>query len=165
MRVRIYLLPVVLTALAAAASAQVVAGGAVGVLANPHEPRQVGRAAAKVAIALPPVPHLLLLWNIVSVGLDRQPGSTGAALGTGLEAWLSPSLRPAQSWGPILLGEVALGRRWGTGLHGYKTVGAGVGWSLGDVVPYLEYRRRTSFHAGRGVDHQVVVGVQYILFG
>lgn len=148
-----------------AASAQIVATAAVGVLANSGQPRQVGRVAAKIGIALPPVPHLLLLWDIASVGLDREPGHGGAALGTGVEAWLSPGLRPAQSWGPLLLGEADIGRRWGAGLHGYMAVGAGAGWSLDDWVPYVEYRRRTSFHSGRPVDHQWVVGLKFVLFG
>lgn len=165
MRLRFRLLPLLIAACCGAAPAQIIATGAAGVLANHGQARQIGRVAAKIGIALPPVPHLLLLWDIASVGLDRQPGHGGAALATGLEAWLSPALRPAQSWGPVLLGEADLGRRWGVGLHGYTAVGAGAGWSLGDWVPYVEFRRRTSFHAGRPVDRQIVVGLKFVVFG
>ncbi|MGH9485508.1 MAG: hypothetical protein ACRD1F_10665 [Terriglobales bacterium] len=144
---------------------QIIAGGSFGVLADGGQPHAIGRVAGSIGVALPPVPHVLFLWDMASLGYDRQSGHNGGSLGTGLEVWVSPSLRPAQSWGPLLLGEVALGRRFGTGLHGYTALGAGLGWSLGDWVPYVEYRYRTSFHAHRPVDRQIVVGVKFVLFG
>ncbi|MGH9468516.1 MAG: hypothetical protein ACRD1Y_14285 [Terriglobales bacterium] len=164
MRPRLRLL-FLLAALPLALSAQIVVSGSAGLLANPHQPHQLGRAAVKLGIALPPVPHLLLLWNVASVALDRQAGNNAPALGTSLEAWLSPARRPAESWGPLLLAEVAVGHRWGTGPHGYTALGLGAGWSLGNWVPYVEYRRRTFFHSGSVPDHQIVVGLKFILFG
>lgn len=146
--------------------AQIVATGSFGFPAqatNPHLANAM--LTGKLGIALPPVPHTLLLWNLVGVSYDRQQEEAGASLETGLELWLSPARRPVQSHSPLLLAEAAVGRRWGPGLHGYKALGAGLGWSLGDWVPYAEYRRRTSFHAGRPVDNQIVIGVHFVLFG
>lgn len=145
--------------------AQVVASFNVGAPshANPHF--ETFSAGARVGIALPPVPHLLVMWNLADIGMDRLARQPGVSLATGLEVWLSPARRPAQSHLPLLLAEVGIGRRWGKGLHGFTTWGAGAGWSLGDWVPYAEYRRRVSFHPGRPRDNEVLLGVKYILFG
>lgn len=165
MRFRFSLLALSLAAFALALPAQVVASGSLGVHANRGEAHTIGRVAGSVAIALPPLPHALFLWNIASAGFDRQQNHNGGSIGTGLELWLSPALRPAESWGPLVLGEVAVGRRFGLGLHGYTAVGGGVGWSLGDWIPYVEFRRRISFHPHRPGDDQVIVGLKFILFG
>ncbi|HEY8056492.1 MAG TPA: hypothetical protein VIE13_11340 [Terriglobales bacterium] len=146
--------------------AQVLATGTFGFPAQSTNPRFANAAASgKLGISLPPVPHALVMWNFLGLGYDRQLQQSGASLETGLEAWISPVERPVQSHSPLLLAEVAVGRRWGLGLHGYKAVGAGVGWSLGNWVPYVEYRHRTSFHAGRPVDNQILIGVHFVLFG
>lgn len=165
MRFRFSLLAFCLAAFALALPAQVVAGGSLGVHVNRGEPHTVGRVAGSIAVALPPLPHALFLWNIASLGFDREQNHNGGSIATGLELWLSPSLRPAESWGPLVLGEVALGRRFGLGLHGYTAVGGGVGWSLRDWIPYVEFRRRVSFHPHRPGDNQVLVGLKFILFG
>lgn len=150
-------------ALAARAQVVLTVSGGVPSEANPHF--QTASAGAKLGIALPSAPHLLLLWNFAGLSWDRLAGHNGGSYETGLEAWFSPRARPAQSFGPVVMGEAALGRRWGTGLHGFTTLGLGAGWSWGDWVPYVEYRRRASFHAGRPLDHQVVIGVHFIVFG
>lgn len=153
-------------ALAAALSAQIVAGAALAAPSRTHNAElQDFSAGGKLGIALPAAPHLLVLWNMVGLGYDRLQAHSGVAAETGLEAWLSPALRPALSHGPLLLGEAAVGRRFGTGLHGYTTLGAGVGWSRGEWAPYAEYRRRSGFHAASPVVHEIVVGVHFILFG
>ncbi|HVA64653.1 MAG TPA: hypothetical protein VNF74_13085 [Terriglobales bacterium] len=152
-------------ALAAPLSAQIVSTFAFGAPSRAKIQGSDLQVAGKLGVALPPTPHLLLLWNLAGAGFDRFQGHNGAALETGLEAWVSPARRPAQSWGPLLLAEAALGRRFGVGLHGYQALGIGAGWSLGDWVPYLEFRRRASFHAGQPVDHQILIGVHFVLFG
>jgi len=151
---------------ALALPAQVVLSGAVGApTANRAPDSRTFSGFAKLGIALPPAPHLLLLWNMVGVGFDRLEARNGVSVESGFEAWVSPSARPAQSHGPLLLTEAALGRRFGEGLHGYASFGIGGGWSIGDWVPYAEFRRRSSFHAGRPVDHQIVIGIHFVLFG
>jgi hypothetical protein len=120
---------------------------------------------AKLGIALPSAPHALFLWNFAGASYDREQRLNGGALETGLEAWISLARRPALSFGPVLIAEAALGRRFGEGLHGYEAVGIGAGWSWGAWVPYVEYRRRAGFHPDSPVDHQIVLGVHYILFG
>ncbi|MGH9486512.1 MAG: hypothetical protein ACRD04_02840 [Terriglobales bacterium] len=165
MRLRFLLLGFLLALSSAALPAQIVASGAVGAHVHAQAPDTLGTVQAQLGVALPPLPHVLLLWNLAQFGYDPFPASHGVSLATGLEVWLSPSLRPAQSWGPLLLGDVAIGRRWGLGLHGFTDLGVGAGWSLGNWVPYLEFRRRSSFHAGRPVDRQVLVGVKFVLFG
>lgn len=146
--------------------AQVLATGAFGFparTANPHFANT--SATGKLGLSLPPVPHALVMWNFLGLGFDRQLQQPGASLETGLELWLSPARHPVQSHSPLVMAEAAVGRRWGQGLHGYKAVGAGVGWSLGNWVPFAEFRRRTSFHAGRPVDNQILIGLHFVLFG
>lgn len=152
-------------ALFAATSAQVIlnAYGGAPSEANPHF--RTASAGAQLGIALPTVPHLQWTWNFAGLNWDRLAGHNGGSLTTGLEAWVSPHARPAQSFGPLLIGEAGLGRRWGWGLHGFTSLGVGAGWSWGDWVPYIEFRRRASFHSGRPVDHQVLIGLHFILFG
>ncbi|HET9784065.1 MAG TPA: hypothetical protein VFP94_03790 [Terriglobales bacterium] len=146
--------------------AQILASGTFGFPAQSSNPHLANATAmGKLGISLPPVPHALVMWNILGLGFDRWQQQPGASLETGMEVWLSPARRPVQSHSPLVLAEAALGRRWGQGLHGYKAIGAGLGWSLGDWVPYAEYRRRTSFHAGRPVDNQILIGVHFVLFG
>lgn len=148
------------------ASGQVVVSGQVTAPAaksNPHLAEF--SAGAKLGIALPSAPHVLLLWNMAGLSYDRWQARGGASLETGVEAWLSPASRPALSWGPLILAEAAIGRRWGTGLHGYTAIGAGAGWSFGSWVPYAEYRRRLGFHRGREAEDEMVVGVHFNLFG
>jgi len=152
--------------LAGALSAQVVLTAAAGgPSANRTPDFGTFSAFAKLGIALPPAPHLLVLWNFAGAGWDRLQARNGASLESGIEAWLSPARRAAQSHGPLLLTEAALGHRFGSGLHGYASLGIGGGWSIGDWVPFAEFRRRASFHAGRPVDHQIVVGIHFVLFG
>lgn len=151
--------------LTAALPAQVVATMALGAPSGPNPNFATASAMAKVGIALPSAPHLLPLWNFAGAGFDRIAGQNGGALETGLALWVSPALRPAQSHAPLLILEAGLGRRWGTGLHGYTAVGVGAGWSLGDWVPYIEFRRRASFYAGRPTFHQILIGFHFILFG
>ena len=153
-------------ALSTALPAQVVASASVGFPASGNNPHwSTASAQAGVGVALPPLPHLMVMWNLAKFGFDRINRRDGGFVATGLEAWLSPSLRPALSHGPLLLGEADLGRRFGPGLHGFTSVGAGVGWSFGDWVPYMEFRRRLGFHVGRQADQQVLIGVHYVLFG
>lgn len=153
-------------ALAVALPAQILATGTFGFPAHISNPHFANASAnGKLGISLPPVPHALLMWNFLGVGFDRQLQQPGASLESGLEVWLSPARHPVQSHSPFVLAEAALGRRWGQGLHGYTAVGAGVGWSLGNWAPFAEYRRRTSFHAGRPVDNQILIGVHFVLFG
>lgn len=121
--------------------------------------------SAKLGIALPSAPHALVLWNFGGASFDREQRLNGGALETGLETWISLARRPALSFGPLLIAEAALGRRFGEGLHGYAAVGIGAGWSWGSWVPYVEYRRRAGFHANSPVEHQIVVGVHYVIFG
>ncbi len=122
-------------------------------------------ATAKLGIALPSVPHALFLWNFGGASFDRLQSQNGGAVETGLETWISLARRPALSFGPLLIAEAAIGRRFGEGLHGYTAVGIGAGWSWGSWVPFVEYRRRAGFHPASPVDHQIVIGVHYILFG
>ncbi|HUX67635.1 MAG TPA: hypothetical protein VMV31_09110 [Terriglobales bacterium] len=154
-----------LGALAASLPAQIVSTFALGAPSRAKIQGTDLQVVGKLGIALPPQPHLLLLWNFAGASYDRFRGHDGAALETGLEAWISPARRPAQSWGPLLLAEAALGRRFGPGLHGYQALGIGAGWSLGDWIPFVEFRRRASFHPGQPVDHQILVGIHFILFG
>ncbi len=151
---------------ALAAPAQVLISGQVSApVAKPNPHLAEFSAGAKLGLALPSAPHLLVLWNMAGVSYNRWQGRAGVSLETGLEAWFSPTARPALSWGPVILGEAAVGRRWGVGLHGYTAVGAGVGWSFGSWVPYVEYRRRLGFHRGRQAEDEMTVGVHFILFG
>ena len=152
-------------ALAGLLPAQIVASGAVALPSRAPFSGDDLQAGGRVGLALPPAPHVLALWNLAGVTFDRDQQHNGAALETGLEVWLSPARRPAQSWAPLLIGEAALGRRWGTGLHGYESLGIGFGWSLGNWAPYAEYRRRAGFHAASPVEHAIVIGVHFILFG
>jgi hypothetical protein len=150
--------------LAVVVPAQIVATAAVGAPdgSNPHF--GTGSALGQIGIALPAIPHVLPLWNMAGLSYDRIEGQGGGSIQTGLETWVSPAAHPAQSWSPLLLAEVALGRRWGDGLHGYSAEGLGVGWSLGDWVPFVEFRRRSGFHAASPTEHEIVVGVKFILF-
>jgi len=147
------------------APAQIVASMSMGAPshANPHF--NTASADARVGIALPPVPHLMLMWNLADLGVDRIARQGGVSIGTGVEAWFSPAARPAQSHLPLVLAEAGVGRRWGMGLHGFTVLGVGVGWSIGDWVPYLEFRRRSAFHSGRPHDDEVLLGVKFVLFG
>ncbi len=152
--------------LAALLPAQIVGTLAVAAPSATRNPNWAELAAtAKLGIALPSAPHTLVLWNFAGAGFDRLARQNGGALETGLEAWISLARRPALSFGPLLILEAAVGRRFGEGLHGYTAVGIGAGWSWGSWVPFVEYRRRAGFHATSPVDHQIVVGVHYILFG
>jgi len=151
--------------LATGLSAQIVASvnGSVPATANAH--LATAAAGAKLGIALPAAPHLLLLWNFAGLSFDRLQQRNGGSVETGLEAWLSPSAHPEQSHGPLLLGEALVGRRFGVGRHGFTGLGGGVGWSLGNWLPYVEYRRRNGFHSGSPVDRQIVIGLHFVLFG
>jgi hypothetical protein len=148
------------------APAQVVGTLAVSAPSATRNPdwQQLG-ATAKLGIALPSAPHTLVLWNFAGASFDREQRQNGGALETGLEAWISLARRPALSFGPLLIAEAALGRRFGEGLHGYEAVGIGAGWSFGSWVPFVEYRRRAGFHPASPVDHQLVLGFHYVLFG
>lgn len=152
--------------LAAGLSAQVIAtgdGSVPAAAANPH--LATATAGAALGIALPGAPHLLLVWNFAGVNFDRLQQHNGVSMQTGLEAWISPAAHPVQSHAPLLLGEALIGRRFGVGRHGFTGFGAGVGWSLGDWVPYVEFRRRDGFHSASPVDRQVVIGLHFVLFG
>lgn len=152
--------------LAASLPAQVVASGFLAAPSRTDNAElQDFSAGGNLGIALPAAPHILPLWNLAGMSFDRVQARNGGSLQTGLEAWVSPALRPAQSHGPMLLGEAAVGRRFGYGLHGYSLVGAGAGWSLGDWVPYVEFRRRAGFSAAGPVEHELVIGLHFILFG
>ena len=150
----------------AALPAQVVAGFSLGVPAAGHNPH-LGTISlqGRAGVALPPVPHVMVMWDLISVGFDRLQRQNAASIGTGLEAWISPAVHPALSHGPLILAEAGVGRRFGAGLHGFTSIGAGLGWSLGDAVPYVEYRRRLGFHAGRVPDQQILIGIHFVLFG
>src|SRR6185437_7895600 len=95
------------------APAQIVASMSMGAPshANPHF--NTASADARVGVALPPVPHLMLMWNLADLGVDRIARQGGVSIGTGVEAWLSPAARPAQSHLPLVLTEAGVGRRWG----------------------------------------------------
>jgi len=154
------------TLLFLAASAQIVASGSVGAPTSFNDPHLATASAnAKIGIALPGAPHFQFLWNMAGLDFDRMQRRNGGSIETGLEAWISPARRPAQSHGPLLLADAGLGRRFGTGLHGFTAVGLGAGWSIGDWIPFVEFRRRASFDAGRPDDRQYLVGVKFILFG
>ena len=160
------LLLLALTAAAPRLPAQIIVTGALGLPAKASNPH-LSTLSARVGfgVALPPVPHLTVFWNLASLGYDRLQAQNGASISTAFEAWVSPAFRPAQSFGPLLIGEAGVGRRFGLGLHGFTTLGAGLGWSLGDWIPYVEFRRRTSFHSGRPHDNEVLVGVHFMVFG
>lgn len=151
--------------LLAAAAAQIVVSGYGGAPSEANPRFRTASVGAQLGIALPTVPHVQWTWNFVGLSWDRLQSHSGGSLTTGVEAWVSLHRRPAQSFGPLLIGEAGLGRRWGIGLHGFSSVGAGAGWSWGDWVPYIEFRRRAGFHAGGPVDHQVLIGLHFIVFG
>lgn len=158
-------LALVVAALVGVLPAQIVASASVGGPSHDNPHFNTASVQARLGIALPSAPHLLLMWNFAEVGVDRLAGQAGASVATSVEAWVSPVAHPALSHTPLVLAEAGVGRRWGQGLHGFTVLGVGAGWSLGEWIPFAEYRRRASFHPGRPSDHEVLLGVKFILFG
>lgn len=67
----------------------------------------------------------------------------------------------------VVIPEAVLGYHWGPQFGTYAALGGGIGWAIytdrnaWPIIPYLEYRRRFSFHSVARGDGQIVAGILY----
>lgn len=67
----------------------------------------------------------------------------------------------------VVIPEAVLGHHWGPQFGTYAALGGGIGWAIytdrnaWPIIPYLEYRRRFSFHSVARGDGQFVAGLLF----
>lgn len=108
--------------------------------------------------------HLFAAWNILGVSFDHLQHHDGGSVETSLMGMLSLASGNTHSNSPLLLGEVGIGHRWGTGpFGGYTELGIGTGWAIGSHIPFIEFRRRVPTGSAQA-DDQILVGIHFVLF-